>query len=173
MRNTYTNKQTSKRSTHTFGRKFRNFFNIVNTILLDAQIQNITQKYLRQIHTIIHTNHKHNAYCTTKTKYKEEPSIIFSTTEFQNYSPNRAHIYKPYLPTKSSYPHHSPATKYRRNIFKKFHNNDIPLTFVLRAAIFLAHDDPPDWIPPPFQFIPVQPPTPDSNPLTFSFPPIP
>ena len=37
--------------------------------------------------------------------------------------------------------------------------NHILLISGLRTTIFLAHDEPPDWIPQPFPFIPIQPPT--------------
>ena len=46
MRNTYTIKQTIKRSTHTFCRIFCNFFYIKKQIILDAQIKEYNTKIL-------------------------------------------------------------------------------------------------------------------------------
>ena len=53
----------------------------------------------------------------------------------------------------------------------KLLNNLIPPLFSLKIIIFLAHDEPTNWIPPSLKFPPSQPPNPNPNYPTFCFPP--
>ena len=171
MRDTNTNKPTSKRSTHTFCRIFGSFFRSINKILLDAQIKEYITKISTKSNTYDESQNNTNTSPTApqlSSLHHSHPLSLVSQN-FGNLALTNTTSSRPnYLQS----PIHHIVTQQTQNddTYEKIIEQPFTTFFKSQDNHFLAHNEPTNWIPSPFKFPSSQSPKLNSHQPTFCFP---
>ena len=171
MRNTYTIKETSKRSPYTFFRVFGIFSTSKSKTLLDAQIKYCNTKISTTPNTNDEPQHNTNASPTAphlpKVNHNFPLSLlprIFRILELANFLNSRPNYIQSPIQHIVTQQFQSDDT-YEQIIEQPYITN-----FRSQNNYFLAHDEPTSWITSPLKFPPSQSPKAKCHQTTFCFP---